>query len=167
MGLQTWCSWIILSSSGFLFAHFSNLKKEIHQIRMCSVLRAGDDQAKICLRCHSEMGVIFNRGSLCPSCKYKVCKNCQEVMFNGSWLCRLCYKQRFVGVPCYRSLIYSSCEIIKDLRNVNLKYVRNRLFTRSSTKVSGNSRRKPLRKFLVCSELYPSNFQFLHGKNRE
>ncbi|XP_060603579.1 synaptotagmin-like protein 4 isoform X4 [Ruditapes philippinarum] len=72
----------------------SLLKKEINQIRMCSVLRAGDDQSKICLRCRSEMGILFNRGSLCPSCKHKVCKNCQEIMFNGSWLCILCYKQR-------------------------------------------------------------------------
>ncbi|XP_053397825.1 uncharacterized protein LOC123552334 isoform X2 [Mercenaria mercenaria] len=72
----------------------SNLKREINLIRMCSVLRAGDDQSKICLRCRTEMGILFNRGSLCPSCKYKVCKSCQEVMFNGSWLCKLCYKQR-------------------------------------------------------------------------
>lgn len=72
----------------------SDLKREISAIRMCSVLRAGDDQSKICLRCRAEMGMLFNRGALCPSCKYKVCRGCQEVMFNGSWLCKLCYKQR-------------------------------------------------------------------------
>ncbi|XP_052808744.1 uncharacterized protein LOC128237352 isoform X2 [Mya arenaria] len=70
------------------------LKRDIHDIRMCSVLRAGDDQNKMCLRCRSELGFLFNRGALCPACKFKVCKACQEVMFNGSWLCQLCYKQR-------------------------------------------------------------------------
>ncbi|KAL4232835.1 Sytl5p [Mactra antiquata] len=72
----------------------SNLKKEINQIRMCGVLRGGDDQTKMCIRCRGVFGVVFNRGTLCPSCRFKVCKNCQEVMFNGSWLCKLCYKQR-------------------------------------------------------------------------
>ncbi|XP_052238711.1 uncharacterized protein LOC127850016 isoform X2 [Dreissena polymorpha] len=72
----------------------TELKHEINTIRMCSVMRAGDNHGKMCLRCRSELGMIFNRGDLCPACRFKVCKQCQEVMFNGSWLCILCYKQR-------------------------------------------------------------------------
>jgi len=73
---------------------FRKLKQEIQTIRMCSVLRGGDDQKKTCLRCRQEFGFLFNRGDLCPVCKFKVCNGCQEVMFNGSWLCKLCFKQR-------------------------------------------------------------------------
>ncbi|XP_060085792.1 synaptotagmin-like protein 4 [Ylistrum balloti] len=70
------------------------LRLEIQSIRMKSVLRDGDDLSKMCARCHGELGFLFNRGEICPSCHFKVCKLCQETLLNGKWLCSLCYKQR-------------------------------------------------------------------------
>ncbi|XP_033741029.1 synaptotagmin-like protein 4 isoform X1 [Pecten maximus] len=70
------------------------LRLEIQSIRMKSVLRDGDDLSKMCARCHSELGFLFNRGEICPTCHFKVCKLCQETLLNGKWLCSLCYKQR-------------------------------------------------------------------------
>ncbi|XP_062576960.1 protein piccolo-like [Saccostrea cucullata] len=70
------------------------LKAEIQAIRMKSVLRAGDDLSKMCARCHAELGRFFNRGDLCPKCRFRVCNMCKENLFRGQWLCVLCYKQR-------------------------------------------------------------------------
>lgn len=70
------------------------LKSEIQAIRMKSVLRAGDDLSKMCARCHTELGLFFNRGDLCPNCRFRVCNMCKENLFQGKWLCVLCYKQR-------------------------------------------------------------------------
>jgi hypothetical protein len=61
---------------------------------MKSVLRNGDDLAKICARCHAELGFLFNRGDICPKCHFKVCRACQEQVLGGTWLCILCHKQR-------------------------------------------------------------------------
>ncbi|KAL3881626.1 hypothetical protein ACJMK2_028042 [Sinanodonta woodiana] len=72
----------------------NQLKVEIQSLRMQSVLRPGDNLSKICARCHGELGVIFNRGDICPKCRFRVCNRCKETMFKGSWLCNLCFKQR-------------------------------------------------------------------------
>ncbi|KAK3585531.1 hypothetical protein CHS0354_022939 [Potamilus streckersoni] len=72
----------------------NQLKVEIQSLRMQSVLRPGDDLSKMCARCHYELGFIFNRGDICPRCRFRVCNHCKETMFKGSWLCNLCFKQR-------------------------------------------------------------------------
>ena len=74
---------------------YSQLKAEIQAIRMKSVLRAGDDLSKMCARCHAELGRFFNRGDLCPKCRFRVCNMCKENLLMGKWLCVLCYKQRY------------------------------------------------------------------------
>lgn len=79
----------------------SQLKSEIQAIRMKSVLRAGDDLSKICARCHTELGLFFNRGDLCPNCRFRVCNMCKENLFQGKWLCVLCYKQRYGNTSVY------------------------------------------------------------------
>ncbi|KAJ8314966.1 hypothetical protein KUTeg_007116 [Tegillarca granosa] len=70
------------------------IRQEIQTLRQKSVLKAGDDLTKMCARCHERFGLLFNRGDICPKCKFRVCKMCQEFVFNGGMLCVLCYKQR-------------------------------------------------------------------------
>ncbi|XP_064628032.1 synaptotagmin-like protein 4 isoform X9 [Lineus longissimus] len=71
------------------------LKEEVKDIRHQSVIKAGDDPEKTCVRCRARFGYIFDRGNLCPKCHSKVCQQCM-MQFDtpGRWLCRLCYKQR-------------------------------------------------------------------------
>ncbi|XP_050391699.1 synaptotagmin-like protein 4 isoform X4 [Patella vulgata] len=71
----------------------NQMKNDIHNLRIQSVLRDGDDLNKMCARCHEQFGYIFNRGEVCPQCKFRVCNACREVNLSGTWLCTLCFKQ--------------------------------------------------------------------------
>ncbi|XP_048236631.1 synaptotagmin-like protein 2 isoform X3 [Haliotis rufescens] len=71
----------------------SQLRSEIHNLRLQSVIRDGDDLNKICARCHKPFGFIFNTGDVCSQCKFRVCGVCRESLLTGKWLCTLCYKQ--------------------------------------------------------------------------
>ncbi|KAK7503310.1 hypothetical protein BaRGS_00005575 [Batillaria attramentaria] len=71
----------------------SQLKSELHNIRMNSVLRNGDDLTKMCARCHTPFGMLTNTGEICPACRFRVCKNCRERLLSQGWLCVLCFKE--------------------------------------------------------------------------
>ncbi|KAK6169086.1 hypothetical protein SNE40_020207 [Patella caerulea] len=71
----------------------NQMKNDIHNLRIQSVLRDGDDLNKMCARCHEQFGYIFNRGEICPQCKFRVCNACRELNLSGTWLCTLCFKQ--------------------------------------------------------------------------
>ncbi|XP_076466511.1 LOW QUALITY PROTEIN: uncharacterized protein LOC143297868 [Babylonia areolata] len=72
----------------------SELKQEIHQLRMKSVLRDGDDLSKMCARCKTPFGFFFNTGDVCPVCRFRVCKECRENRIDSQgWLCTLCFKE--------------------------------------------------------------------------
>ncbi|XP_063811636.1 synaptotagmin-like protein 5 isoform X2 [Pseudophryne corroboree] len=47
--------------------------------------------SKICVRCQKSLGLIFNRGDICPICQLRVCKTCR-VMGKGAWKCVVCTK---------------------------------------------------------------------------
>ena len=74
------------------------------------------EYGRVCQRCRTPLGLIFNSGALCPNCDKKVCKTCR-VSFEKSedehsWLCTVCSKIRFVnfhlsGVSCF-NLCYES-----------------------------------------------------------
>ncbi|XP_040279728.1 synaptotagmin-like protein 5 [Bufo bufo] len=66
---------------------FLEIKKKgakIHQLRQNS--------AKICARCQASLGLIYNRGSICQTCEYRVCKDCKVVVKDGVWRCTVCAK---------------------------------------------------------------------------
>ncbi|KAL8621166.1 hypothetical protein ACOMHN_004837 [Nucella lapillus] len=72
----------------------NQIKQEVHELRMKSVLRNGDDLSKICARCKAPFGLLFNTGDLCPVCHFRVCKECRESRLDSQgWLCTLCFKE--------------------------------------------------------------------------
>ncbi|XP_036362010.1 uncharacterized protein LOC115215841 isoform X8 [Octopus sinensis] len=74
------------------YSKINELKNEIQDIRMKGILRDGDDSSRLCARCHSPLGVIFNKGEVCPNCRFKMCKNCRVALFSGGWTCIFCFK---------------------------------------------------------------------------
>ncbi|KAL8570937.1 hypothetical protein ACOMHN_023609 [Nucella lapillus] len=71
----------------------SQLKHEIHTLRMKSVLRGGDDLSKMCARCKTPFGLVTNTGDVCPACHFRVCKTCRESLLSKGWLCTMCFKE--------------------------------------------------------------------------
>ncbi|XP_051945189.1 synaptotagmin-like protein 4 [Xyrauchen texanus] len=45
-----------------------------------------------CGRCQEPMGLLAH-GSQCRGCKHHICRKCQSVRSNGSWLCTVCAKE--------------------------------------------------------------------------
>ncbi|GAB1603083.1 hypothetical protein Ahia01_000588600 [Argonauta hians] len=75
------------------YSKINELRTEIQDIRMKGILRDGDDSSRLCARCHSQLGVIFNKGEICPNCRFKMCKNCRVALLSGGWTCIYCFKQ--------------------------------------------------------------------------
>ncbi|XP_070191371.1 uncharacterized protein [Littorina saxatilis] len=71
----------------------SELKQELHNLRMNGVLRSGDNLSKMCARCKNPFGFFVNTGENCPVCKFRVCKNCKENLLTQGWMCTLCFKE--------------------------------------------------------------------------
>ncbi|XP_077487762.1 uncharacterized protein LOC144098769 isoform X3 [Amblyomma americanum] len=75
-----------------------HLKAELQRLRKRGALRPGLDPARSCARCLSALGRILNRGSPCPSCRKKVCRDCRlpepgAPEGSDQWLCVVCHKQ--------------------------------------------------------------------------
>ncbi|PVD29214.1 hypothetical protein C0Q70_11811 [Pomacea canaliculata] len=76
-----------------LETRIKQLKAELHDIRMKSALRTGDDLSKMCARCHMIFGIFVNTGDICPGCHFRVCKNCRENLISHGWMCILCFRE--------------------------------------------------------------------------
>ncbi|XP_078372421.1 uncharacterized protein LOC144656073 isoform X3 [Oculina patagonica] len=73
----------------------SSLKNELDQIKKNGASQEEIETSRICARCRTPLGFIFNSGALCPKCEARVCKICREET-SDSWLCILCAKIREV-----------------------------------------------------------------------
>ena len=75
------------------------MKEEIRELRERAV---PDDEeeayGRVCKRCRTPLGLIFNSGALCPNCEKRVCKTCriplQKEEGPQGWLCVFCGKLR-------------------------------------------------------------------------
>ncbi|GAB0178356.1 synaptotagmin-like protein 5 [Grus japonensis] len=52
----------------------------------------GKDNSRVCVRCQKSLGLIFDRGDLCQTCKLRVCNKCRVVGTDGQWKCSVCDK---------------------------------------------------------------------------
>ncbi|XP_054669696.1 synaptotagmin-like protein 5 isoform X2 [Grus americana] len=50
------------------------------------------DNSRVCVRCQKSLGLIFDRGDLCQTCKLRVCNKCRVVGTDGQWKCSVCDK---------------------------------------------------------------------------
>ncbi|XP_075630426.1 synaptotagmin-like protein 5 isoform X2 [Balearica regulorum gibbericeps] len=50
------------------------------------------DNSRVCVRCQKNLGLIFDRGDLCQTCKLRVCNKCRVVGTDGQWKCSVCDK---------------------------------------------------------------------------
>ncbi|NXD93204.1 SYTL5 protein, partial [Chaetorhynchus papuensis] len=50
------------------------------------------DNSRVCFRCQKSLGLIFDRGELCQSCKLRVCNMCRVGGADGQWKCSVCAK---------------------------------------------------------------------------
>ncbi|XP_027492041.1 synaptotagmin-like protein 5 isoform X4 [Corapipo altera] len=50
------------------------------------------ENSRVCVRCQKSLGLIFDRGDLCQTCKLRVCSNCRVVGTDGQWKCSVCAK---------------------------------------------------------------------------
>ncbi|XP_066456053.1 synaptotagmin-like protein 5 isoform X2 [Eleutherodactylus coqui] len=70
------------------------LKNELLEIKKkgAKIHRLRQNSAKICVRCQKPLGVIFNRGDICQTCQFRVCKACRVVGKDSAWKCTVCAK---------------------------------------------------------------------------
>ncbi|KAJ7405496.1 Synaptotagmin-like protein 5 [Willisornis vidua] len=69
------------------------LKNELLEVRRKGGNRhCQQDNSRICVRCQKSLGLIFDRGDLCQTCKLRVCSNCRVVGTDGQWKCSVCAK---------------------------------------------------------------------------
>eukprot|EP00112_Aurelia_sp_Birch-Aquarium-sp1_P021907 Seg60.3 transcript_id=Seg60.3/GoldUCD/mRNA.D3Y31 product="Synaptotagmin-like protein 4" protein_id=Seg60.3/GoldUCD/D3Y31 len=72
----------------------SDLKREFDELVELGVPEGKEKEyGRCCARCRSPLGLLSNKGALCPWCKKKVCKNCEKPI-GESWICTLCFKDR-------------------------------------------------------------------------
>ncbi|NWV81441.1 SYTL5 protein, partial [Dasyornis broadbenti] len=50
------------------------------------------DNSRVCVRCQKSLGLIFDRGDLCQTCKLRVCNACRVLGADGQWKCSVCAK---------------------------------------------------------------------------
>ncbi|NXT45501.1 SYTL5 protein, partial [Pluvianellus socialis] len=50
------------------------------------------DNSRVCVRCQKSLGLIFDRGDLCQTCRLRVCNKCRVVGTDGQWKCSVCAK---------------------------------------------------------------------------
>ncbi|XP_027544843.1 synaptotagmin-like protein 5 isoform X3 [Neopelma chrysocephalum] len=69
------------------------LKNELLEVRRKGGNRhCQQDNSRVCVRCQKSLGLIFDRGDLCQTCKLRVCSNCRVVGTDGQWKCSVCAK---------------------------------------------------------------------------
>ncbi|KFU84054.1 Synaptotagmin-like 5, partial [Chaetura pelagica] len=69
------------------------LKNELLEVRRKGGNRhCQQDNSRVCVRCQKSLGLIFDRGDLCQTCKLRVCNTCRDVGADGQWKCSLCAK---------------------------------------------------------------------------
>ncbi|NXM38179.1 SYTL5 protein, partial [Gymnorhina tibicen] len=54
--------------------------------------RSQQDNSRVCFRCQKSLGLIFDRGDPCQTCKLRVCSTCRVVGAEGQWKCSVCAK---------------------------------------------------------------------------
>ncbi|XP_051505574.1 synaptotagmin-like protein 4 isoform X1 [Myxocyprinus asiaticus] len=70
------------------------LKAELLEVRRKGAKRgSGKYSERSCGRCQEPMGLLIRGGSQCRACKHHVCRKCQSVRSNGSWVCTVCAKE--------------------------------------------------------------------------
>uniref|UniRef100_A0A8C3KHU0 Synaptotagmin-like protein 5 n=1 Tax=Calidris pygmaea TaxID=425635 RepID=A0A8C3KHU0_9CHAR len=69
------------------------LKNELLEVRRKGGNRhCQQDNSRVCVRCQKSLGLIFDRGDLCQTCKLRVCNKCRDVATDGQWKCSVCAK---------------------------------------------------------------------------
>ncbi|XP_051465086.1 synaptotagmin-like protein 5 [Apus apus] len=69
------------------------LKNELLEVRRKGGNRhCQQDNSRVCVRCQKSLGLIFDRGDLCQTCKLRVCNTCRDVGADGQWKCSVCAK---------------------------------------------------------------------------
>lgn len=69
------------------------LKNELLEVRRKGGNRhCQQDNSRVCVRCQKSLGLIFDRGDLCQTCKLRVCTKCRVVGADGQWKCSVCAK---------------------------------------------------------------------------
>ncbi|NWQ68679.1 SYTL5 protein, partial [Neopipo cinnamomea] len=69
------------------------LKNELLEVRRKGGNRhCQQDNSRVCVRCQKSLGLIFDRGDQCQTCKLRVCSNCRVVGTDGQWKCSVCAK---------------------------------------------------------------------------
>ncbi|XP_037234343.1 synaptotagmin-like protein 5 [Falco rusticolus] len=69
------------------------LKNELLEMRRKGGNRhCQQDNSRVCVRCQKNLGLIFDRGDLCQTCKLRVCHKCRVVGTDGQWKCSVCAK---------------------------------------------------------------------------
>ncbi|NXI75748.1 SYTL5 protein, partial [Rhipidura dahli] len=69
------------------------LKNELLEVRRKGGnSHSQQDNSRVCFRCQKSLGLIFDRGDLCQSCKLRVCSACRVVGADGQWKCSVCAK---------------------------------------------------------------------------
>ncbi|TRY88777.1 hypothetical protein DNTS_014998 [Danionella cerebrum] len=70
------------------------LKAELMEIKRKGAKRgSGNYSERSCARCQEPLGILTSSGDQCRVCKHQVCKKCQSIRDNGSWLCTVCAKE--------------------------------------------------------------------------
>ncbi|NXK26011.1 SYTL5 protein, partial [Arenaria interpres] len=69
------------------------LKNELLEVRRKGGNRhCQQENSRVCVRCQKSLGLIFDRGDLCQTCKLRVCNKCRDVATDGQWKCSVCAK---------------------------------------------------------------------------
>nr|XP_047128562.1 uncharacterized protein LOC100208668 isoform X4 [Hydra vulgaris] len=82
-----------------LTLYIRTLKTDLKNLREKGVPDGEEEvYGRVCKRCRTPLGFIFNSGALCPNCSGKVCKSCRVMIepptTENTWLCTICAKIR-------------------------------------------------------------------------
>ncbi|XP_014884620.1 synaptotagmin-like protein 4 isoform X2 [Poecilia latipinna] len=70
------------------------LKSELLEVKRKGAKRGGESYGeRSCGRCQEPLSRLSVFSNQCKICNHYVCRNCQAVLPNGSWLCSVCIKE--------------------------------------------------------------------------
>ncbi|NWW09874.1 SYTL5 protein, partial [Oreocharis arfaki] len=69
------------------------LKNELLEVRRKGGnSHSQQDNSRVCSRCQKSLGLIFDRGEQCQTCRLRVCSACRVPGADGQWKCSVCAK---------------------------------------------------------------------------
>ncbi|XP_058391618.1 synaptotagmin-like protein 5 isoform X2 [Diceros bicornis minor] len=89
------------------------------------------ETSRVCVHCHRNLGLIFDRGDPCQACSLRVCSECRVSGLDGSWKCTVCAKVAQLRIVTGEWFFEEKAKRFKQVNVLGTDVVRQSILRRS------------------------------------